>query len=68
MKPLSAPDTGDYNVSSISLYISELSDTSACRVSLENIDSSRTRNAAIEVRVITSAELREKFSIVKCVL
>ena len=47
---------------------SELSDTFACTLSTENIDRKRTSDAAVEIRVIASAELRDKFSIVKSYL
>ena len=51
-------------MSSMFLFVSELSDTSACRVSPENIDRKRTRDDALEIRVMTRAILRVKFSII----
>ena len=53
-----------YKVSSMSVR-SDLSDTFACTVLTENIDRKKTRDAAVEIRVPTSAELRDKFSIIK---
>ena len=52
-----------YKVSSMSVR-SDLSDTSACSVLTENIDRKRTREAAVEIRVTASAELRDKISII----
>ena len=47
---------------------SELSDTFACTVLTENIDRKKTRDSSVEIRVTASAELRDKFSIVKSYL
>ena len=50
-----------YKVSSMSVR----SDTFACTVLTENNDRKRTREAAVEIRVTASAELRDKISIMK---